>query len=151
MIQEIRSQKVPNHMLQRNGALFSVCSQQFVLLLISLYLSKLPRISPSLILPTPKSDPSLHQGRVRTSPHVDGQFAAFVYTPVNLTEHTELKAILDQAIEAARDVVPDLKCDWLDVEDPELHISLTRPIYLRDYQREELKRATKIIAQRHSA
>lgn len=82
---------------------------------------------------------------------MDGQFAAFVHIPVKLAEHTELRKILEKSIAAVRGEVSDLRCDWCDEESPELHISLTRPIYLRDYQREGLKRATKIIAQKHSA
>ncbi|KAI5121075.1 hypothetical protein M0805_008588 [Coniferiporia weirii] len=116
-----------------------------------LFKRKLPRISPSLTVPVPVSNPALHQGRVRTTPHVEGQFAAFVYIPVALEDTSELHKLLEEAVLRAKDIEPTLKCDWPGTERRpcELHISLTRPIYLRHYQREELKRAVKAAARAH--
>lgn len=111
---------------------------------------KLPRVSSSLVIPVPESKSALHQGRIRTTPHRDGQFAAFVYIPVALNGNAKLRELLKKAVFAARAVAPHLECDWLAAENPELHISLTRPIYLRDYQREELKRAVKVAGRGHS-
>ncbi|KAL5501540.1 USB1 [Sanghuangporus vaninii] len=108
---------------------------------------KLPKLSPSLSVPVPIDDPTLHQGRVRTSPHVEGQFAAFVYVPVPLKKNTPLRQLLEKSVNHAKNIEPALVCDWLDNPGTHtLHISLTRPIYLRDYQREELKRVVKAAA-----
>jgi len=126
---------------------------------------KLPRLSPSLVIPSPKSDPSQHQGRIRGSPHVEGQFAAYVYIRVPLDNNEKLKSYLVSVIHHAKEIVPEIVCDWVDSNSDqtsrslekegdqghELHISLTRPIYLRYYQREDLKRAVKQIAQNHSS
>ncbi|KAL5482667.1 USB1 [Sanghuangporus weigelae] len=108
---------------------------------------KLPKLSPSLSVPVPNDDPTLHQGRVRTSPHVEGQFAAFVYVPVLLKKNPPLRQLLEKSVNHAKNIEPALVCDWLDSpETHTLHISLTRPIYLRNYQREELKRVVKAAA-----
>lgn len=61
-------------------------------------------------------------------------------------ENPKLQKVLERAICAAREIVPHLNSDWLENKESELHISLTRPIYLRDHQREELKRAVKAVA-----
>ncbi|KAL5524575.1 USB1 [Sanghuangporus sanghuang] len=108
---------------------------------------KLPKLSPLLSVPVPVDNPTLHQGRVRTSPHVEGQFAAFVYVPVPLKKNTPLRQLLGKSVNHAKDIEPALVCDWLDSPGTHtLHISLTRPIYLRNYQREELKRVVKAAA-----
>lgn len=124
---------------------------------------KLPKLSPSIVVSSPKSDPSQHQGRIRSSPHVEGQFAAYVYIPVPLDNNEKLKNHLSAAIHRAKEIVPELMCDWVDFnsnqtcssekkgQGEELHISLTRPIYLRHYQREDLKRAVKQIARNHTS
>ena len=71
----------------------------------------------------------------------------------------KLKSLLTSAIIRAKGIVPELQCDWINLEstqtedkqeNSELHISLTRPIYLRHYQREDLKRSIKAAAQSHS-
>jgi hypothetical protein len=114
---------------------------------------KLPKLSPALVPPPPTSDPSKHQGRVRTTPHVEGQYAAYVYVHVPLSgECQKLGQLLGRAVRYAREVVGEevVKCDWLRESDgaeslvhdgAELHISLTRPIFLRAHQRDDLKRA----------
>ncbi|THH05501.1 hypothetical protein EW145_g4749 [Phellinidium pouzarii] len=113
---------------------------------------KLPRVASSLTIPTPKPDPALHQGRVRTIPHVDGQFAAFAYIPLIIEENSKLYKLLEETVHLAKIIEPALKCDWLDSgrRSLELHISLTRPIYLRHHQRDELKRAVKAAARSHN-
>ena len=107
---------------------------------------KLPRISPALTVTVPNSDPRQHQGRIRSFPHVEGQFAAFVYIPLILSTNRKLFDLLRKAVEKANEIVPELMCDWSENEVCELHISLTRPIYIRHHQREELKRAVRSIA-----
>ncbi|TDL23211.1 hypothetical protein BD410DRAFT_787528 [Rickenella mellea] len=127
---------------------------------ISMAKRKLPKLSQSLTVATPEANPLLHQGRIRTMPHADGQFAAYVFVPVVLDQHsTELHQLLADALNCAKDTEPALQSDWYTHDLPnaqkanigtrELHISLTRPIYLRAHQREELKRAVKQAAQNH--
>lgn len=95
----------------------------------------------------PVDNPALHQGRVRTSPHVDGQFAAFVYVPVPLKKSSPLRDLLEKSVVFSKEIEPALVCDWLDSPGLHtLHISLTPPIYLRNYQRDELRRAVKSAA-----
>jgi len=117
---------------------------------------KLPRLTFNVIAVPPRDDPASHKGRVRTTPHVEGQFAAYVYVPVVLDEQSGLCKLLGDVARRAKELVPPLQSDWL--EEPlltkpsasrklELHISLSRPIYLRHYQREDVKRAVKQAAQ----
>ncbi|EJC98045.1 uncharacterized protein FOMMEDRAFT_137382 [Fomitiporia mediterranea MF3/22] len=109
---------------------------------------KLPKVDPSLTVPSPTSDPSRHQGRIRAIPHVEGQFAAYVYVPVCLKANTPLRSLLDEVVGRSKEIEPFLVCDWQDSPNATylLHISLTRPIYLRHHQREELRRAVKMAA-----
>ena len=92
----------------------------------------------------------LHDGRIRTTPHVDGQFAAHVYVPVRINR--DILGFLKDVSKKARSIVPSLHSipksldeDALD-HSMELHISLSRPVYLRSHQREEFKRAVRQIA-----
>lgn len=130
---------------------------------------KLPKLSPAISVSTPIDDPALHEGRVRGSPYVEGQFAAYVYVPVYLETGTKLCDLLHSVVASAKDTVPSLNSDWVNsktrVEEGEkhphpvsqaggtrdhvLHISLSRPIYLRSHQRDELKRVVKDIAKNH--
>lgn len=105
-------------------------------------------------------DPSLHQGRVRTAPHVDGQWAAYVFLPVRLDPRDRIARVLTEVFERAREFVGILHPiaiypnsedgDDDGAREHELHISLSRPVYLRSHQREDLKRAVKTIAKSHS-
>ncbi|KAK0470251.1 U6 snRNA phosphodiesterase Usb1 [Desarmillaria tabescens] len=112
---------------------------------------KLPTLSASLVVAAPIDDPSLHQGRKRNTPHVDGQWAAHVYISLGLNRKSALFSLLSQAIQSAKDEIPSLNDFWSKDGDvgPELHVSLSRPIYLRAYQREDLKRAVKSLALTH--
>jgi len=113
---------------------------------------KLPPISSSLVAPGPVDIPALHQGRIRTTPHVEGQFAAHVYVSLALGRHSLLYKILQDILRDAKGVIPTLRDIWSPVEanaPPDLHISLSRPIFLRAHQREDLKRAVKNIAKAH--
>jgi Uncharacterised conserved protein len=130
---------------------------------------KLPVLSTSLQPPTPVDNPALHQGRTRTSPHVEGQFAAYVYVPVFVDARSALGKLLNEVASHAKEITPEL---WdvgfldnheegdVDVEgnrkrrrttgERELHVSLSRPTYLRAHQRDELKRAVKALAKNHT-
>ena len=110
----------------------------------------------------PVENPALHQGRRRTTPHVEGQFAAYVYVPILVLRQSKLFALLLRIYAAAKSVVPSLHPIGFSEEEAqsteagdsphpegnpiELHISLTRPTYLRAHQREDFKRAVRSIA-----
>jgi U6 snRNA phosphodiesterase len=113
---------------------------------------KLPRLSPSLVVPTPIDNPALHEGRVRTMPHVEGQFAAYVYVCLRLERWSRMQAIVSDALSFAmatsptiRPIVENLSAHGTDNQsaEGELHISLSRPTYLRAHQRGDLKMAVK--------
>lgn len=113
---------------------------------------KLPPISSSLVAPGPVDIPALHQGRIRTTPHVEGQFAAHVYVSLALGRHSLLYKVLQDILRDAKEVIPTLRDIRSPLEanaPPDLHISLSRPIFLRAHQREDLKRAVKNIAKAH--
>lgn len=119
---------------------------------------RLPDLASSLTLSVPNDNPALHQGRVRSSPHVEGQFAAYVYVPVKLTTTGSLYSLLYEAVKHAEQLVPIIHPIAV-TKDPgvaateaetDLHISLTRPIYLRAHQREEFKIALKRVAKVHA-
>ncbi|KAF8517394.1 U6 snRNA phosphodiesterase Usb1 [Hysterangium stoloniferum] len=117
---------------------------------------KLPSLPSSLIIKTPISDPAQHQGRVRTQPHMDGQFACYVYVPITLESGgfgRLIKRALKYAIRVEPAVHPIIE-DWGSQKgqdiDGELHISLTRPVYLQHHQREGFKRAVMKVAASHS-
>ena len=107
---------------------------------------KLPPISPSISPPAPIDNPALHHGRIRTTPHVEGQFAAHVYVSLPLSRQSELYKLVQEIFLDAKESVPTLREIWPDGQRPELHISLSRPIFLRAHQREELKRSVKNVA-----
>jgi len=110
---------------------------------------KLPQISDTIVTPVPVDDPKLHQGRIRATPHVDGQFAAYVYVSLAPSRRSLLCKILQDILSDAKAIVPTLSEVWAGNDDsdrPELHISLSRPIFLRAHQREDFKRAVKNMA-----
>ncbi|TCD62342.1 nuclease [Steccherinum ochraceum] len=119
---------------------------------------KLPNLSSTFVPAGPVDNPALHQGRVRTAPHVEGQYAAYVYVPVRLEleRKSKLAKLLRRTLLRAREIAPTLHPIGIpDTKDGsedgiELHISLSRPIYLRAHQREELKRAVRTIAKSSS-
>jgi len=108
---------------------------------------KLPALPAHLAPAVPTDDPSKHQGRTRTTPHVDGQWAAHVYVPLAL--RGTLRRVVERAVELAKGEVTGLRVlgggTGLDsvAEVRELHISLTRPFFLRAHQREDMKRAVR--------
>jgi U6 snRNA phosphodiesterase len=111
---------------------------------------KLPALAQSIVIQRPVDDPALHQGRIRSSPFVEGQWAAYVYAPIRLGPRSPLRRFLSDVITHSKDLAPTLHSS-VDAKngdrDIELHISLTRPIYLRAHQREELRRSVKRIAE----
>ena len=113
---------------------------------------KLPTLSSSLIVPTPVDDPALHQGRVRTVPHVEGQYATYIYVPLVLHHKDGLYTLVEDALTLATTHVPSLHTIGREERGEvktarwELHISLSRPLFLRAHQREEFKRAVRQLA-----
>ena len=116
-----------------------------------------------MALPVPVDDPSKHQGRTRTTPHVDGQFAAYVYAPIFpvLRFQRLLRAIfetIERQVENVHRLVhfkvdepvdgssPGMRTTPPTTIDGVLHLSLTRPMYLRAHQRDTLKEAVKEVA-----
>ncbi|THH10423.1 hypothetical protein EW146_g8379 [Bondarzewia mesenterica] len=120
---------------------------------------KLPPLASQLTVPIPVDDPSRHQGRSRSTPHVEGQWAAYVYVPVSVggRERRGLRRLVRRVVDRARERVPSLRVveTGASVErkeeeaSEELHISLSRPIFIRSHQREDVKRAVKAIAKAH--
>lgn len=107
---------------------------------------KLPALSASLTVPTPVDDPALHQGRVRTVPHVEGQYAMYIYVPLALHHGDALYTLVEDALTLARTHVPSLYPIGGQERGRELHISLSRPLFLRAHQREEFKCAIRQVA-----
>ncbi|KAF8195512.1 hypothetical protein BJ912DRAFT_957271 [Pholiota molesta] len=97
---------------------------------------KLPPISSSLVLSGPIDNPALHQGRIRTTPHVEGQFAAHVYVSLALGRHSMLHKLVQDILRDAKEAIPTLR-----------DIGLTG----KPRCREDLKRAVKNIAKEHKA
>jgi U6 snRNA phosphodiesterase len=115
---------------------------------------KLPPLPANLAPAAPLDDPSKHQGRTRATPHVDGQWAAHVYVPIVL--RGTLRSILERAVTIAKRDVASVRVlggsspDSESVADVrELHISLTRPFFLRAHQREAMKRVVRDAAKAH--
>lgn len=96
------------------------------------------------MVPVPIDNPALHQGRLRTTPHVEGQFAAHVYVSLTVNRRSQLYEAIRNILSDARVLVPSLNDMWPSkARQPELHISLSRPIFLRAHQREDFKRAVR--------
>lgn len=108
-------------------------------------------------------DPLKHQGRIRTVPHIDGQFAAYVYAPI--FPDKRLRRLIQGIFETMERQVQNVhrlvyfKGDELINEGspamstappPSIngipHLSVTKPIYLRAHQRNILKQAVKNVA-----
>lgn len=126
---------------------------------------KLPSLASSLIVPVPVDDPALHQGRVRAIPHVEGQYAAYVYIPLVVHPGTSLFSLVEEVLDVTKEMVPTVHAIGTMVpcgrnsgglvvnstrRARELHLSLTRPIFLRAHQREDFKQAVKLIASRQT-
>ncbi|KAG9315533.1 hypothetical protein JVU11DRAFT_3153 [Chiua virens] len=107
---------------------------------------KLPALSASLTVPTPVDNPALHQGRVRTAPHVEGQYATHIYVSLVLNPKDALYTLIEDALALAKTHVPSLHPIGDQGAPRELHVSLSRPLYLRAHQRDEFKGAIKQVA-----
>ncbi|KAG8992627.1 poly(U)-specific 3'-to-5' RNA exonuclease [Tulasnella sp. JGI-2019a] len=94
----------------------------------------------------PADNATLHQGRQRTRPHVEGQFVAHIYIPVQL--RGRLKTLLAEIVDHTRTVLPSLQ-SFISEDSKELHISLSRPTYLRAHQREGLNLAVKAVCRKY--
>ncbi|WWC97052.1 hypothetical protein V866_003929 [Kwoniella sp. B9012] len=91
--------------------------------------SKRPKKLPSLpdaFETAPKDDPSLHQGRRRTRPYVDGEYNAHVY--LSFKPSSGLRAVLEEILRSIQDELPNHTIHSLFSS---LHISLTHPLPLR--------------------
>ncbi|KAH7879903.1 uncharacterized protein C8R40DRAFT_1035714 [Lentinula edodes] len=114
---------------------------------------KLPGLSPSLIVQTPKDDPALHQGRIRIIPHIDGQWASHVYVSIRVERRSAMYNLVLDALKTAKNLEPALH-DFPRVDENKsekyfnLHVSLSRPIFLRTHQRDDLKREVKSLAEK---
>ena len=129
---------------------------------IELHIRRLPTLGDHLQPQAPVDNPALHQGRRRTTPHIEGQFAAYVYVPFVIPKRSHLYTLLLRIYTTAKLLVPTLHPIGFEEPSPlisgsepassdstdtsiKLHISLTRPTYLRAHQREEFKRAVRLI------
>ncbi|KAI0629889.1 U6 snRNA phosphodiesterase Usb1 [Trametes polyzona] len=116
-------------------------------------LKKLPALPAYLAPKGPVDNPALHQGRRRTTPHVDGQFAAYVYVPLLVDRKSKLYNLLLRIFAAAKSIVPIIHAIGFSPTETgsndvpaELHISLSRPTYLRAHQRAQFKQAVQAAA-----
>lgn len=130
-------------LLPKNGSLSFVSSHLASLNLLSPIHSKLPTLSSSLSVTQPKDDPSQHGGRIRTTPHIDGQYSTYIYIAVPLLPGSLLASFVGELFHRAKALVPTLQRIG---DGSELHVSLSRPTYLRAQQREDFKRAVKAVA-----
>lgn len=123
----------------------------------------LPPLAAKVTIPVPMDDPSKHQGRIRTTPHVDGQFAAYVYAPILPIQGLQrlLRGIfetIEGQVENVHRLVHFNSDEPVDENSPRKrtilpttingvpHLSLTRPVFLRAHQRDILKGAVKEVA-----
>ena len=122
-----------------------------------MYRKQLPKLSPSLSPLLPEDDPTKHQGRVRTQPFVDGQFATHIYIPIY---HEPLLELLQLVIKDVQETCAELEVfslldtkgeDMQDETGKELHLSISRPLYVRSHQRETVRQGVKEVAKQHSA
>ncbi|KAK6907250.1 hypothetical protein I203_101240 [Kwoniella mangroviensis CBS 8507] len=88
-------------------------------------LKKLPSL-PDAFETAPKDDRSLHQGRRRTRPYVDGDYNAHVY--LSLKSSSGFRAVLEGILRSIQDELPNHTIHSLLSS---LHISLTHPLPLR--------------------
>ncbi|KAI9627412.1 hypothetical protein H4Q26_017409 [Puccinia striiformis f. sp. tritici PST-130] len=84
------------------------------------------------------NDPSLHQGRKRTRPHVEGDWPTHVYISIDLQGKT--KDFLDRMV--LKLAQEDQSKVWHSLingnsEGFALHLSLSRPVFLKTNEREE--------------
>lgn len=123
----------------------------------------LPTLSATLAPAVPKDDPSQHQGRIRSQPFVDGQFATHIYAPISTSIlHNIIESVIKDVREACKDLelfslleVPkqegvsdDVSTETGKELPEELHLSVSRPLFLRSHQRDLVTKTVKDIARR---
>lgn len=110
------------------------------------FVRTLPALSQVFLPIVPIDNPAEHQGRVRGTPYVEGQWCAHVYVSVGIPHASSLGRLLHDVLRSAQSEVPCMK-PLIEEKDAihELHISLSRPIYLRAHQREDLKKAVRTL------
>lgn len=85
-------------------------------------------------------------------PHVEGQYATYIYVPLVLDHKDALYTLIEDALALAKAHVPTLytigrqERGGVKAAQWELHISLSRPLFLRANQHEEFKRAIRQVA-----
>lgn len=122
----------------------------FVLQIV--HFRKLPALAKALQPPIPVDDPALHQGRIRSSPHVEGQFAAYIYIPIIIDAKSTLGKLVNEVVADTQEQVlgtHGIALPSVGKHEMEFHVSLSRPISLRAHQREGLKTAVKAVANGH--
>ncbi|KNZ57960.1 uncharacterized protein VP01_2030g2 [Puccinia sorghi] len=83
------------------------------------------------------NDPSLHQGRKRARPHVDGDWPTHIYIPIKLeakSKHSLGKVVTQLSKEDQSKVWHSLIHS--DFEEFSLHLSLSRPLFLKTNERD---------------
>ncbi|GAA6008403.1 hypothetical protein JCM10207_000114 [Rhodosporidiobolus poonsookiae] len=121
---------------------------------------KLPPLDASFSAPPRRTDsPDLHQGRTRTAPHVQGQWATHIYlelepspafrkrllSAVDLARSSAprdstIHSLLDPpSLPSSRSSTPTLDTDAASTSEEALHLSLSRPLMLQTNQRGELR------------
>ncbi|KAI6114277.1 hypothetical protein F5141DRAFT_1187860 [Pisolithus sp. B1] len=70
--------------------------------------SKLPPLAASLAPSVPADDPTKHQGRIRSFPHVEGQYATYVYVPLILGPGEALYDLVIDVVSKAKEEVGGL-------------------------------------------
>ncbi|CAG8570233.1 9625_t:CDS:10 [Acaulospora morrowiae] len=79
-------------------------------------------------------NPEIHQGRIRATPHVEGNWATHVYMEVMLPD--EFKDLIHEIKTCAQNIVNDGGVNIYSCidGDSKLHISLSRPLFLKYFQ-----------------
>ncbi|KAA1081451.1 poly(U)-specific 3'-to-5' RNA exonuclease, variant 3 [Puccinia graminis f. sp. tritici] len=107
-----------------------------------------PSFNPSKTTESIADDPSLHQGRKRARPHVDGDWPTHIYISINFQAKTMelLKKIVKELAQEDHSKVWHLLTEGTP-SDSSLHLSLSRPAFLKTNERdnfiEELKKVVK--------
>ncbi|KAG0144503.1 hypothetical protein CROQUDRAFT_659942 [Cronartium quercuum f. sp. fusiforme G11] len=86
--------------------------------------------------PCPIDDPTLHQGRKRSKPHVEGDWPTHIYLSLEIPD--EVKKLIDKVVEQ----LPQDTRKWhslMMTQDNKLHLSLSRPLALRAHQRQTFR------------
>ncbi|KAG0145104.1 hypothetical protein CROQUDRAFT_723603 [Cronartium quercuum f. sp. fusiforme G11] len=91
---------------------------------------------PRTARPCPIDDPTLHQGRKRSKPHVEGDWPTHIYLSLEIPD--EVKKLIDKVVEQ----LPQDTRKWhslMITQDNKLHLSLSRPLTLKAHQRQTFR------------